>query len=541
MPSVFISYSYDRADPSHEKTEGLAASLLRDGIIVYFDENRAAEDRGTPWTFWMEEKLRVADFVLMICTKAYRDKSRLEGPAHEGQGVAWEINMIYNHLKANKLKTERVIPAVFAGADLPFIPDPLQNASRHILDSEENYGKLYAVLTGQRLTEFPTPGPMVKQNARVVTPLFGPPLQLRLEGASSEETQRAGAGAYEVEQKAMRMAKLIEPPLERAVWMTEARQVDPRLDRHQGDLRAMAQELSGSEGGRVQLAALLIRGAERAKVGDRMRGEIRANGSPLANAYAKADEMVRGLRSFDDPCYVMYTEFALEDNRLRPAGVWFYSHGEEPPKVVQRAEESTTFPKAGGAVYRHLKSTGLAAATVHVVAPLGAILNPGADVLAMDDSDFHVVFRSDHHVRLRANGSDEGEKASHRFRQRLSTLKGRVAGKKRKICWFDATEPNIGAHLDACNVDLPAFRTGGAADAETQLKRLLDAAVPFALVTRRTVDPKADESRLAKALSRKAFADLPAAVKRGRTGQATCVLSHLSLIWDDRELTGAYE
>jgi hypothetical protein len=54
MPSVFISYSHDPADPAHaERVAGLAASLLQDGLKVFLDANRGPEEEKVPWPIWM--------------------------------------------------------------------------------------------------------------------------------------------------------------------------------------------------------------------------------------------------------------------------------------------------------------------------------------------------------------------------------------------------------------------------------------------------------------------------------------------------------
>jgi TIR domain len=69
MPRIFISYSHDPADRTHEeRVAGLAASLLRDGLEVFFDQNRGDEEEKVPWPIWMEDKIEVADHVLLVCT-----------------------------------------------------------------------------------------------------------------------------------------------------------------------------------------------------------------------------------------------------------------------------------------------------------------------------------------------------------------------------------------------------------------------------------------------------------------------------------------
>jgi hypothetical protein len=57
MPSVFISYSHDPADPTHaDRVAGLAASLWRDGLKVFFDQKRGVDEEKLPWPIWMEGK-----------------------------------------------------------------------------------------------------------------------------------------------------------------------------------------------------------------------------------------------------------------------------------------------------------------------------------------------------------------------------------------------------------------------------------------------------------------------------------------------------
>lgn len=88
MPSIFISYSHDPADRTHEeRVAGLAASLLRDGLEVFFDQNRAGEEKMVPWPIWMEDKILDADHVLMVCTELYLKKIRQQVAADEGQGA----------------------------------------------------------------------------------------------------------------------------------------------------------------------------------------------------------------------------------------------------------------------------------------------------------------------------------------------------------------------------------------------------------------------------------------------------------------------
>jgi HEAT repeat protein len=182
MSSVFISYSHDPADPAHaERVAGLAASLLDDSLEVFIDQNRADAEEKVPWPIWMESKIEVADYVLLVCTELYWKKVRQQVAADEGLGVCWEANLIYNQLYIAKLNTTKFVPILFSRSDEQFIPSPLRGApNRFVLDpndaSSEGYSRLYAFLTGQHRLQFPKRGNAVRpMEQKVVRRLFSPP------------------------------------------------------------------------------------------------------------------------------------------------------------------------------------------------------------------------------------------------------------------------------------------------------------------------------------------------------------------------------
>jgi len=176
MPSVFISYSHDPDDPKHaERVAGLAASLLQDGLKVFLDANRGREDEKVSWPIWMDDKIREADYVLVVCTELYLKKIRLEVAANQGRGACWEANLIYVLLYEKKLNTTKFLPVVFSPADKDFIPTPLQGRDHFLIDSQLGYEQLYAFLTEQHHIHFPEQGTglrTVTQNT--VKPSFAP-------------------------------------------------------------------------------------------------------------------------------------------------------------------------------------------------------------------------------------------------------------------------------------------------------------------------------------------------------------------------------
>jgi hypothetical protein len=97
MPSVFLSYSHDPANPEHSRSVlGLAASLIRDGLTVFLNQNRSADEEKIPWPIWMEDRIEREDYVLLVCTERYWNKVRLKVPNDIGHAptahavaVAW--------------------------------------------------------------------------------------------------------------------------------------------------------------------------------------------------------------------------------------------------------------------------------------------------------------------------------------------------------------------------------------------------------------------------------------------------------------------
>lgn len=63
MPSVFVSYSHDPANPEHSRNVlGLAASLMRDRLTVFVDQNRSADEEKIPQPICMEDRIERAEF-----------------------------------------------------------------------------------------------------------------------------------------------------------------------------------------------------------------------------------------------------------------------------------------------------------------------------------------------------------------------------------------------------------------------------------------------------------------------------------------------
>lgn len=144
-PKVFISYSYDSLE--HIKwVEQLATMLRNDGIDAILDTWYIHP--GDPITEFMETGLREADFVLIICTEYYKQKSdkRMGGVGYEEAIISSEILSNSNHRK--------YIP-VLASEDYKTIIPTALHSKRYIDLSKENlfstaYRDLLITLFGRR-------------------------------------------------------------------------------------------------------------------------------------------------------------------------------------------------------------------------------------------------------------------------------------------------------------------------------------------------------------------------------------------------------
>jgi tetratricopeptide (TPR) repeat protein len=152
-PRVFISYSHD--SPAHcDRVLELAQQLKRDGIDTELDQFH--QEELLHWPRWCEEQLRPdkSDFVLCVCTGAY--KRRIEGraPAEVGKGVFREGTLIYNYLYDEK-GNRRCVPVLLDESGEIDIPEVLDGYTRFhvknfgIDDAQSGYSKLYRLVTGQ--------------------------------------------------------------------------------------------------------------------------------------------------------------------------------------------------------------------------------------------------------------------------------------------------------------------------------------------------------------------------------------------------------
>jgi TIR domain len=144
-PVVLISYSHDSL--AHlDRVLTLSNKLRTEGIDCILDQYEESPSEG--WPRWMEKNIRIADFVLLVCTQTYYN--RVMGLEEEGVGlgVKWEGHLIYQHLYNAGTINNKFIPVIFSDGSNSFVPTPIQSATIYNVDNSSEYDRLYWRLRG---------------------------------------------------------------------------------------------------------------------------------------------------------------------------------------------------------------------------------------------------------------------------------------------------------------------------------------------------------------------------------------------------------
>jgi hypothetical protein len=153
--TVFISYTHD--SPEHaEKVLALSKRLRTNGIDCVLDQYELSPPEG--WPLWMDREIKKAKFVLMICTAAYLRRVNGNEEPGIGLGIAWEGNLICNHIYNTASRNTKFIPVVFDAAHAIYVPTPIQGVTRYNLGAPDGYERLYSRLIGKPPAEKPPLG-----------------------------------------------------------------------------------------------------------------------------------------------------------------------------------------------------------------------------------------------------------------------------------------------------------------------------------------------------------------------------------------------
>ncbi len=151
-PKVFISYSWD--SEGHKKwVAQFATELRQSGVDAFIDDWYLRP--GDPITEFMEKSISRSDFVLIVCTEKYKEKSD-----NRSGGVGYEESIISSDLFQNT-NHRKYIPIIAKSSSGKNIPIALHSKVYIDLSSEEYYlqsfQKLLLALFG-KMPELPPIG-----------------------------------------------------------------------------------------------------------------------------------------------------------------------------------------------------------------------------------------------------------------------------------------------------------------------------------------------------------------------------------------------
>lgn len=155
MPRVFLSYSHE--EPEHDRwVMDLAKVLRENGVDAYLDKWDLSPGQDT--TYFMESQIRDSDFVILICTPIYAQKSNIPRG-----GVGYEKNIISAEiLQANDLHP-KFIPVLRKGTFDSALPIYLGSKYavdfREGQDQQSGLDELLRAVYRQPHPEKPTLGP----------------------------------------------------------------------------------------------------------------------------------------------------------------------------------------------------------------------------------------------------------------------------------------------------------------------------------------------------------------------------------------------
>jgi hypothetical protein len=163
-PKVFISYAWE-SDEHRAWVKSLAARLRGDGVETVLDQWELSPGDQLPR--FMERSVRESNFILIMCTPKYQEKSdgRLGGVGYEGDIMAAEV--------ATGVDRRKFIPLLRSNAWASAAPSWLRGS--YYLDvrgdpyPEENYSELIDTLHGRR-EKAPPVHPAVQGDADEASP-----------------------------------------------------------------------------------------------------------------------------------------------------------------------------------------------------------------------------------------------------------------------------------------------------------------------------------------------------------------------------------
>lgn len=132
---VFVSYAQENKPHQKQVTE-LVEYLRSNGIDASFDR----DVNGTPkkgWPHWMEDQIRSANYVLVVCTETYLRRYQQAEKPGKGKGAIWEGSIIRQEMYDNAGNNEKFAAVLFDSKDEAFKPQPLKAHTHYLFPDRQ--------------------------------------------------------------------------------------------------------------------------------------------------------------------------------------------------------------------------------------------------------------------------------------------------------------------------------------------------------------------------------------------------------------------
>jgi hypothetical protein len=151
-----IHQLHPRPEEHRQRVGALADKLRTWGVDCEIDQYEMSPPGG--WAQWSERKIEESDFVLIVCTKSYRQRFMGEERKGIGLGGRWEGWIIRQEIYESAQETGKFVPVLVDAADEQNIPPPLRGRTYFTPSDSEDLHRAYRLITNQPNKERPSLG-----------------------------------------------------------------------------------------------------------------------------------------------------------------------------------------------------------------------------------------------------------------------------------------------------------------------------------------------------------------------------------------------
>ena len=132
---TFVSYSHDSAEHRADVLE-FTQQLRRAGVAAEVDQYVEVRPPQS-WPRWMLRQIRDSEFVLVVCSEAYRRRVEGDEEPGVGRGATWEGAFITQELYDTNSSTVKFIPILMREEDERVVPLFLRGTTQYVIEPED--------------------------------------------------------------------------------------------------------------------------------------------------------------------------------------------------------------------------------------------------------------------------------------------------------------------------------------------------------------------------------------------------------------------